>query len=110
MSEGLFPLLRLDSRTDTVNFLSLKATEATLNNLTSNGLSNSTPLIYTSPTGASSQVNNTNNNTNNNQAMNTLLSFNSNNNFNHFSNSQTLPMLHLEQNYTQELSEVVAAL
>ena len=38
VSEGLFPLLRLDSRNETVNFLSLKATEATLNNLTSNGL------------------------------------------------------------------------
>lgn len=109
VSEGLFPLLRLDPRNnETVNFLSLKATENTLNNLSSNGLSSSTPLIYGSLGGcailSSSPLNTTNMN------MNTLLSFNSNNN-NNYSNSQTMSLhLHPEQNYTQELSEVVAAL
>ena len=79
VSEGLFPLLRLDSRSETVHYLAFKTSESTLNSLTSNGLSNSSPLISSNPSLLSSAVNN-------------------------------LPMLQLEQNYAQELSDVVAAL
>ena len=78
VTEGLFPLLRLDSRSETVHYLAFKTSESTLNGLSSNGLSNSSPLISSNPS-LSSAVNN-------------------------------LPMLQLEQNYAQELSDVVAAL
>lgn len=78
VTEGLFPLLRLDSRSETVHYLAFKTSESALNGLSSNGLSNSSPLISSNPS-LSSAVNN-------------------------------LPMLQLEQNYAQELSDVVAAL
>lgn len=77
VTEGLFPLLRLDSRGETVQFLTLKQTNDCLNNLNSNGLSNSSPVLCSS--GSTSTVN-------------------------------TLPFLQFEQNYSQALSEVVAAL
>lgn len=74
VTEGLLPLLRLESRNnETVQFLTLRTSEATLN---SNGLSNSTPTISTANNGGTA----------------------------------SLPFLQLEQNYTQALSEIVAAL
>ena len=75
VTEGLLPLLRLESRNnETVQFLTLRTSEASLN---SNGLSNSTPTISTASANAS---------------------------------TASLPFLQLEQNYTQALSEIVAAL
>ncbi len=100
VSEGLFPLLRLDSRTDTtVNFLSFKSesgSSAMLSGLTSNGLSNSSPAISTNSTLAAINSMNMNNSTN---------SYMFGNN-----NTNGLPSLQFEQNYAQALSEVVAAL
>ena len=89
VTEGLFPLLRLDSRSssntinETVQYLACNnkhstGFDASFNSLSSNGLSNSSPVI----------------------------SSNSSSTFG--SNSFTL--LQFEQNYSQVLSDVVAAL
>ena len=80
VAEGLFPLLTLDSRNETVQYITFKS-----DNLSSNGLSNSSPMLSsTSAVICQSGSNNTNNN--------------------------LLPLLQFEQNYSQALSEVVAAL
>ena len=81
VAEGLFPLLTLDSRNETVQYLTFKS-----DNLSSNGLSNSSPML--SSTSAVVCTSNASNSANNN----------------------ILPLLQLEQNYSQALSEVVAAL
>ena len=92
VAEGLFPLLTLDSRNATIQYLTLKT-----ENLSSNGLSNSSPMLSSTSSVLCSTGGNSNNNS-------------SNNNMNNNSNNNTLPLLQLEQNYSQVLSEVVAAL
>ena len=89
VTEGLFPLLRLDSRSssNTINetgqYMACNkhstGFDASFNSLTSNGLSNSSPVI----------------------SSNSSSSANGNNSFS---------MLQFEQNYSQVLSDVVAAL
>lgn len=93
VSEGLFPLLTLDTRNETVQYLAFKTnngettatTTAAYANLSSNGLSNSSPMISSTST------------------ANTLLTSTA-------TGSNGLPLLQYEQNYSQALSEVVAAL
>lgn len=78
VTEGLFPLLRLDSFKEghKVNSMNCTLTTNAMDCLSSNGLSNSSPVIS---------------------------SYSSN-------GSHHLPMLQFEQNYSQALSDVVAAL
>jgi len=95
VTEGLFPLLRLDSSSpclrnnETVHFfsnLAKQTNDCLLNNfVNSNGLSNSSPVL----------INTNNSNNTSNMIMN---------------NQNILPSLQFEQNYSQALSEVVAAL
>lgn len=74
VTEGLFPQLKLETRNETLHYLSIKGESSTLNCLNLNGLSASSPMInFSSLNGA-------------------------------------LPLIQLEQNYSQALSEVVAAL
>jgi hypothetical protein len=88
VTEGLFPLLRLDSFKsshlgfDSTHHMSYKAQNSTMDCLSSNGLSNSSPVI------SSYTLNVTNINAHN----------------------AGLPILQFEQNYSQALSDVVAAL
>lgn len=78
VTEGLFPLLRLDGfkEAQRVNSMNCTLTTNAMDCLSSNGLSNSSPVIS---------------------------SYSSN-------GSHHLPMLQFEQNYSQALSDVVAAL
>ena len=120
VSEGLFPLLRLDSRTESsANFLSFKSLanngannsnfENAINSLTSNGMSSSSPnIISASP--ALTAINSMIILNNNSNGMMTMIN-GSNSSNNNSNNNGALPMLQLnEQNYAQALSEVVAAL
>lgn len=128
VSEGLFPLLRLDSSSSNILISNIKnsvsghdlsslisADQQTqqqmqqstnnnnnnnnsallMNSLSSNGLSNSSPII------SSSQLISANS---------TLTSVNAVHFNTQSNNSIGLPALHFEQNYSQALSEVVAAL
>jgi hypothetical protein len=96
VTEGLLPLLRLDSLNETVQFMSFKPNEfaSNLNSLSQSGLSSSTPIINasTSPTGPSIMSSYINN-----YGVSTTA-------------TATLPFLPFEQNYSQALSDIVAAL
>ncbi len=88
VTEGLFPLLRLDSRSssntinETVQYLACSkhstGFDASFNSLSSNGLSNSSPVISS--------------------------------NFSSTAGNNSFNLLQFEQNYSQVLSDVVAAL
>lgn len=95
VSEGLFPQLKLDSRYETVNY--------PMNTLSSNGLSNSSPILVKSNC---TQIASNTNNINANGFSFTCNSSNTNNNL----NNNLLPLLQFEQNYSLALSEVVATL
>jgi hypothetical protein len=101
VSEGLFPLLRLDSRVgdnSAVNFLSFKSESgpsAMLSGLSSNGLSNSSPSISVNSTLA---------------AINSINLNSSMSNGNSGSSYGITAGMCEQQNYAQALSEVVAAL
>jgi hypothetical protein len=101
VTEGLFPLLRLDSQNETVQFMTFKPNDNTTNlsSLSLSGLSSSTPIINSSNSPTASI-----------QSSSIMSSFINNYEVNTSGTTATLPFLQSDQNYSQALSDVVAAL